>query len=74
MHFATHVIEEIAVFFDSQLMNFYFLSFNLSMIYKIFMKNLSHRLIILDICAKLFVNPAMGSKDTERTQRQLYNV
>jgi len=27
-----------------------------------------HRLIILDICAKLFVNPTRGSKDIERTQ------
>jgi len=28
----------------------------------------AHRLIILDICAKLFVNPTRGSKDIERTQ------
>jgi len=27
----------------------------------------AHRLIILDICAKLFVNPTRGSKDIERT-------
>jgi len=40
-HFATHVIEQIAVLNDSQLMNFYFSSFNLSMMYKIFMKNIS---------------------------------
>jgi len=28
----------------------------------------AHRLIILDICAKLFENPIKGSKDIERTQ------
>jgi len=28
----------------------------------------AHRLIILDICAKLFVNPTRGSKDIKRTQ------
>ena len=28
----------------------------------------SHRLIILDICAKLFVNSTIGSKDIERTR------
>jgi len=28
----------------------------------------AHRLIILDICAKLFENPNRGSKDIERTQ------
>ena len=28
-----------------------------------------HRLIILDICAKLFVNPTRGSKDIERTRK-----
>jgi len=28
----------------------------------------AHRLIILDICAKLFVNPTRGSKDIERTR------
>jgi len=28
----------------------------------------AHRLIILDICAKLFVNPTRGSKDRERTR------
>jgi len=27
----------------------------------------AHRLIIPDICAKLFVNPTRGSKDIERT-------
>ena len=29
----------------------------------------AHRLIILDICAKLFVNPTRGSKDIERTRK-----
>ena len=29
----------------------------------------AHRLIILDICAKLFENPTRGSKDIERTQK-----
>jgi len=29
---------------------------------------IAHRLIILDICAKLFVNPTRGSKDIERTR------
>jgi len=29
----------------------------------------AHRLIILDICAKLFVNPTIGSKDIERTRK-----
>ena len=29
----------------------------------------AHRLIILDICAKLFVNPTRGSKDIEQTQK-----
>jgi len=28
----------------------------------------AHRLIILDICAKLFENPTKGLKDIERTQ------
>jgi len=28
----------------------------------------AHRLIIFDICAKLFVNPTRGSKDLERTR------
>ena len=28
----------------------------------------ANRLIILDICAKLFVNPTRGSKDIERTR------
>jgi len=30
----------------------------------------AHRLIILDICAKLFVNPTRGSKDIERTRKR----
>jgi len=30
----------------------------------------AHRLIILDIFAKLFVNPTRGSKDIERTRRR----
>jgi len=29
----------------------------------------AHRLIILDICAKLFENPTRGSKDIERTRK-----
>ena len=29
----------------------------------------AHRLIILDICAKLFENPKRGSKDIERTRK-----
>jgi len=29
----------------------------------------AHRLIILDICAELFVNLTKGSKDIERTQK-----
>jgi len=29
----------------------------------------AHRLIILDICAKLFVYPTRGSKDIERTRK-----
>ena len=29
----------------------------------------AHRLIILDICAKLFENPTRGSKDIERTHK-----
>jgi len=29
-----------------------------------------HRLIIFDICAEVFVNPTMGWKDKERTDRQ----
>jgi len=29
--------------------------------------SIAHRLIILDICAKLFENPTRGSKDIERT-------
>ena len=29
----------------------------------------AHRLIILDICAKLFINPTRGSKDIERTRK-----
>jgi len=28
----------------------------------------AHRLIILDICAKFFVNPSIGSKDIEQTR------
>jgi len=30
----------------------------------------AHCLIILDICAKLFVNPTRGSKDIERTRKR----
>jgi len=30
----------------------------------------AHRVIILDICAKLFVNPTMGSKDIEQTRKR----
>jgi len=30
----------------------------------------AHRLIILDISAKLFVNPTSGSKDMERTRKR----
>ena len=33
-------------------------------------KGNAHRLVILDICAKLFVNPTMGSKDIERTRKR----
>jgi len=29
----------------------------------------AHRLIILDICAKLFENPTWGSKNIERTRK-----
>ena len=29
----------------------------------------AHRLIILDMCAKLFVNPTRGLKDIERTRK-----
>ena len=29
----------------------------------------AHRLIILDICAKLIENPTRGSKDIERTRK-----
>jgi len=30
----------------------------------------AHRLIMLGICAKFFVNPTRGSKDTERTRKR----
>ena len=30
----------------------------------------AHYLIILDICAKVFVNPTRGSKDIERTRKR----
>jgi len=30
----------------------------------------AHRLIILDICAQIFVNPTRGSKDIERTRKR----
>jgi len=30
----------------------------------------AQRLIILDICAKLFVNPTSGSKDIERIRKR----
>jgi len=30
----------------------------------------AHRLIILDICAKLFVNPTRGSIDIKRTRKR----
>jgi len=30
----------------------------------------AHRLIILDICAKIFVNPTSGLKDIERTRKR----
>ena len=30
----------------------------------------AHRLIILDMCTTLFVNPTMGSKDIERIRKR----
>ena len=30
----------------------------------------AHRVIILDICAKLFVNPTRGSKDIDQTRKR----
>jgi len=33
-------------------------------------KRTTHRLIILDICAELFVDPTRGSKDIEPTRKR----